>query len=760
MAFVLVGRQLAHYQLLAPLGSGAMSEVYLARDERLDKEVAVKVILDSVARKPELVQRFEREARAAGRLHHPHVTTVYFFGQTDDGAPFYAMELIDGWSLADVVEARIRFRIDQALSWLAQCCSALQAAQDAGIVHRDIKPANLMVGRDGVLKMVDFGLAKLSDDKSLTRSGTMLGTPYYMAPEVVKGDGGDHRADIYSLGITFFHVLLGYPPYEADTPYGVMMKHINQPVPDILQHNERLPPPIVDLLTSMLQKDPELRPPSYVQIQARAMQIANDLAPRDLMARLAWCRHERKNTTDQAGRCMSCGKPYAGSERPARFHVDLVGWNRNGADEEVAAYIGQAVGRPPEVVAPLLSNLPFRAAFKAPRDRARRMQRAFYDMGADVELTPADEARRGDTQVKELPFKAYWPPSPAGAEELVRTTGTTDTRALRRTERTPMSPGTLAAIGLGALSLVLGVALVIQRGGETPEATPDAVDTEEVAEVAAPVDPTPEASSGWDGSFGAPEGEPGEPEAEPVTDAPAEPEETPASEDVTEEPGDEPVALRSARFTPELGAGLDAGTAQGALRTLEDAARDIDRTLGLRATPMTVRFTDADLIDRDGARRWTHATYAPVLEFPLGGAGGPREASFEPAAKLLYGRAAIRRAGGASTPAWLLVGLSLVLEQGAAGPTTVADLVSGGAAPPLEAAVAFGANEGSTELMLRSFASWLVDDGIDGHGWSRVIKLLESLDRTGNLEGAFVTAFGSSPAELQTDWLAAATGVE
>ncbi len=758
MAFVLVGRALDHYQMLRPLGSGAMSEVYVARDVRLDKEVAVKVILDSVARKPELVQRFEREARAAGRLHHPHVTTVYFFGETEEGAPYYAMELIEGWSLGDVVEARVRFRLDQVLSLLAQSCAGLQAAQDAGIVHRDIKPANLMVGLNGVLKIVDFGLAKLSDDKSLTRTGTMLGTPYYMAPEIVRGDGGDHRADIYSLGVTFFHLLVGYPPYEADTPYGVMMKHINHPVPNLGEANPRLPEPIINLIGSMLQKDPALRPQSYAIVQAQAMRIASELAPAARMARIAWCRHESRNTTDQAGRCSSCQKTYAGSDRPARFHVDLVGWNRNGADEDIASYIGRAVGRPAEVVAPLLQALPFRAAFKAPRERARRMQRAFFEMGADVELVPADEAHGGDMQIKDLPFKAFWPPQPGGLseEDLARPPGAMDTRALRSVVRPGWrpSPGAVVAGVLGALSLALAIALVAERSREAHDRREQIGAVAEPLVAEAPAVPILEApahdASSWDGSFGeaTPGAEAVAPDEAVATEAVAEP--AASEEAVTEAP------LRSQAFEPTLDAGLDLPTARAALAALDAAARDIDTTLRTRPGRTPLRFTDAPLLDATGARRWPSAPYAPVLEFPLGGASGPGEGSFTPAAKLLYGRAAVRRAGGASVPPWLLVGVSLVLEQGPVGPTAVAEFVQNGQLSPTGMAVSLSDNPAPTELVLRSFASWLVEE----HGWSKVGRLLESLDRTGNLEGALVTAFGSSAAELEQDWLAAATGVE
>ena len=221
-------------------------------------------------------------------------------------------------------------------------------------------------------------------------------------------------------------------------------------------------------------------------------------------------------------------------------------------------------------------------------------------------------------------------------------------------------------------------------------------------------------------------------------------------------PEERAIDLESGLFAATLGPNVDGRTAQAALVVLEDVASDIDRTLSLRTSGLQLRFTDAPLIDDAGARSWPAANYAPVLEFPLGGASGPTEASFEPAAKLLYARSAVRRAGGASVPPWLLVGLSLVLEQGSVGPLAVTDLVQQGQAAPLGLPVELGINPPPTELLLRSFASWLVDE----HGWSKVARLLESLERTSNLEGAFVTAFGSSPTELEQDWLAATTGVE
>jgi tRNA A-37 threonylcarbamoyl transferase component Bud32 len=410
LAFALAGQHLEHYELLGPLGAGAMSEVYVARDTRLDKPVAVKVINESLARRKDLVERFEREARAAARLSHPNVAGVFFFG-THDGKPFYAMELIRGWTLGDLVERRAAFSWDQYLALFAQTCDGLQAAVDAGVVHRDIKPGNLMVTEDGHVKIVDFGLARLGDDKSLTASGAMMGTPYYIAPEVVKGLGGDQRSDLYSLGVTFFHVLGGKPPFDAETPYGVMMQHVGDPVPDIRQWNAKVPESIAILLYDLMQKEPGPRPQSYREVHGRVREAASVLGDAGLRAPLQWCGFDRVNSLAEAGRCSLCRRAYGSREMPEWFHVDLVGWNRNDAVDLIAAYIGRAVGQPTEDVRTLLSPLPFRAAFRIPRERARRMQRNFFDLGADVSLVPADADDPSGPRalLREWPFPARWP---------------------------------------------------------------------------------------------------------------------------------------------------------------------------------------------------------------------------------------------------------------------------------------------------------------------------------------------------------------
>ena len=230
MPFQLVGGKIAHYEVLAPLGAGAMSEVYRCRDTRLDKQVALKVIHESVARREQLLQRFEQEARTAARLEHPNGARVLFAG-TEENQAFYVMELVEGWPLAELIQGRASFRWEQYFAMFTQACAGLQAATDAGICHGDVKPANMLLGQDGTLKLLDFGLARFIDDNTLGHAGAVMGTPFYMAPEVVRGRPGDHRSDLYSLGASFFHLLVGRPPFDAETPMLLLEKHTRDVAP-------------------------------------------------------------------------------------------------------------------------------------------------------------------------------------------------------------------------------------------------------------------------------------------------------------------------------------------------------------------------------------------------------------------------------------------------------------------------------------------------------------------------------------------------
>lgn len=210
----LIGTRLHHFEVGELIGRGGMGAVYRARDLSLDRPVALKVIAGELAQHPLVRERFVREARAQARLNHHAVVPIYYIGQQQD-LYFFAMELVEGAALDQRLEGNEPLDDEEAIDLLEQVASALRLAQQRGIVHRDIKPSNLLVDTEGRVKVADFGLAKAvdkPDDASLTQKGEVLGTPLYMAPEQGQGEATDHRADIYALGATFYHLCTGRPP--------------------------------------------------------------------------------------------------------------------------------------------------------------------------------------------------------------------------------------------------------------------------------------------------------------------------------------------------------------------------------------------------------------------------------------------------------------------------------------------------------------------------------------------------------------------
>jgi serine/threonine protein kinase len=204
------GTRLGPYEIVAAIGAGGMGEVYRARDPRLGRDVAIKVIPTGLSGSADRMRRFEQEARAAGSISHPNVCAIFDIG-THEGSPYVVMELLEGESL----QARLAAGpapVRTAIEWAAQAAQGLAAAHEKGIVHRDLKPANLFLTRDGRVKVLDFGLAKLTRPEAPARSGdtpasipatetgTILGTAGYMAPEQVRGEVADHRADVFALG--------------------------------------------------------------------------------------------------------------------------------------------------------------------------------------------------------------------------------------------------------------------------------------------------------------------------------------------------------------------------------------------------------------------------------------------------------------------------------------------------------------------------------------------------------------------------------
>src|ERR1700730_9068289 len=212
------GTRLGDCEIIAPLGEGAMGQVYRARDQSLGRDVAVKVLPEELASDRDRLRRFEQEARAAAALNHPNILAVYRFSTTEKHAPYLITELLQGQTLRERLQQG-EVPVRKAVEYALQTARGLAAAHDRGIVHRDLKPENLFLTRDGVLKILDFGLAKLIIPESIgsqsittvsfTEVGVVLGTVGYMSPEQVRGQGLDHRSDIFSMGAILYEMLSG-----------------------------------------------------------------------------------------------------------------------------------------------------------------------------------------------------------------------------------------------------------------------------------------------------------------------------------------------------------------------------------------------------------------------------------------------------------------------------------------------------------------------------------------------------------------------
>src|SRR5262245_43477127 len=263
------GDRLGAYEILAPVGAGGMGEVYRARDTRLGREVAVKVLPEELAKDRDRLGRFEQEARAASALNHPNIVTVHDVGFEAD-RPFLAMELVDGKSLRELVVSGA-LPVRRMLTIGVQIAEGLAKAHSAGIVHRDLKPENVMVSKDGFVKILDFGLAKLTEVDSggvsamptlarpETKSGVVLGTVGYMSPEQASGEAVDFRSDQFSLGSILYEMATGQKPFQRKTAAETMAAIIREEPEPAGKLRGDLPVPARWILDRCLAKDPEER---------------------------------------------------------------------------------------------------------------------------------------------------------------------------------------------------------------------------------------------------------------------------------------------------------------------------------------------------------------------------------------------------------------------------------------------------------------------------------------------------------------------
>ena len=262
------GTKLGPYEILAPIGAGGMGEVYRAKDPRLGRDVAIKVLPVSFSQDADRLKRFEQEARAAGVLNHPGITAVFDIG-TEAGSPYIVTELLEGETLrARLSTGAIAPR--KAVDYAVQIARGLAAAHEKGIIHRDLKPENLFLTNDGRVKILDFGLAKLKSEKeegsqtdlqtvSGTQPGVVLGTMGYMAPEQVRGRAADKRSDLFAFGTILYEMLAGQRAFRGDSAADTITAILTKEPPDLSQTNKDVHPGLDRIVRHCLEKNPEER---------------------------------------------------------------------------------------------------------------------------------------------------------------------------------------------------------------------------------------------------------------------------------------------------------------------------------------------------------------------------------------------------------------------------------------------------------------------------------------------------------------------
>ncbi len=255
-----------------------MATVYVAHDLRLDRRLALKVMHPSLAQDPTFVQRFINEAHSVAKLSHPNVVQVFDQGE-DQGHVFLAMEYVPGRTLRDLLKSKGRLAPRDALNAMAPVLAALGAAHQAGMVHRDVKPENVLITEDGRVKVADFGLARAVEqsNQGLTRTGTLMGTAAYLAPEQIEKGVADARSDVYAAGIMFYELLTGGQPHTGETPIAIAYQHVNEDVPRPSHFLPGLPPEVDALVTKATERDPKYRPSNAGQYLAHVLEVLNRL---------------------------------------------------------------------------------------------------------------------------------------------------------------------------------------------------------------------------------------------------------------------------------------------------------------------------------------------------------------------------------------------------------------------------------------------------------------------------------------------------
>jgi len=322
----LAGRSFGPYEILSKLGAGGMGDVYLAQDGRLGRKVALKLLPSHFTSDADRLRRFQQEARAASALNHPNILTIHEIGQIDDH-PFIATEFIDGQTLREQT-AKALIKLEEALEVAVQVASALAAAHKAGIIHRDIKPENIMIRHDGFVKVLDFGLVKLTEKRAIdseastlvnTDAGVVMGTARYMSPEQARGKKVDARTDIWSLGVVTYEMVTGHAPFEGGTPSDVLSLILQREPAPLVRYSPEVPTELERIIRKALHKDREER---YQTVKDFLIDLKN--LRRELQFQAELERSASPNRSDEALAAMSSGQAVAGTAKQPAVQTSLV----------------------------------------------------------------------------------------------------------------------------------------------------------------------------------------------------------------------------------------------------------------------------------------------------------------------------------------------------------------------------------------------------------------------------------------------------